>query len=102
MPPLVSVSHPAVTFMRMKPRELVSRLIKRVPEPPKPPEPTHYQVHGGFAAPQARPSSAGHVDNLSPDEEAAALREGANVLMQLAAQQDERHHGPVQDIHILP
>ncbi len=86
----------------MKPDGLISRLIKRIPEPPKPREPTQFELHGGFAAPQARPSSAGHVDNLSPDEETAARREGQNVLLQLAAQQDERHHGPVHDIHVLP
>ncbi len=86
----------------MKPRGLISRLVKRIPEAPKPPEPTHYQLHGGFAAPQARPATGGYVENMSPDEETAAKREGQNVLLQLAAQQDERHHGPVHDIHVLP
>ena len=89
-------------MQNMKPRELVSRLVKRAPEPPKPPEPTHYQVHGGFAAPQARPATGGHVENLSPDEQTAARLAGAEALVQLARLKDANPGGAVHDIHVMP
>jgi len=84
----------------LKPRELVSQLVKRIEKPPAPPPPTQFQIHGGWASAQARPASAGAVDNLSPDEEAAAHRAGAEALVQLQKQQDVRPRGPVHDQHI--
>ena len=87
----------------MKPKELASRLVKRVPKPPEPEPATHFQVHGGFAAPQGRPSTGGHVENLAPNEQTAALHAGALAEVALERQQAARRAAaPPVEQHIMP
>jgi len=82
----------------MKPKELVSRIIRRVEPPAPPPEPSRFKKEGGWAS--ERPSAGGFVEHLSPEECAAAQRAGAEALIQLQKQQDVRPRGPIYDQHI--
>ena len=81
------------------PRELVSKLAKIIEPPPRPPEPSVFKQSGGWGS--DRPSAGGAPSHpLSPEESAAAKLAGAEALVQLQRQQDERPRGPILDQHI--
>ena len=83
----------------MRPKDLVSRIVKRLePDPPREPEPSVFKQSGGWAS--DRPSAGGAASNLSPEESAEAHRAGADALVQLAAQTDANPGGPLFDQHL--
>jgi len=82
----------------LRPKGLISKLVKRVEPPPPAPEPSEFKKSGGWGS--DRPSAGGAFSSLSPEESAEAHRAGALALVEMQRQKDKNPGGPLYDVHL--